>query len=240
MNKIHIKKYITFLFIFCFTLVGCNQEGDTVKGEFDKKGIITQIDIEGSRILVDDAETGLIWITLNKNENINNYKEGQEVVIWIDGAIKESYPAQADALHIELSQSGNETVQPSLSKFIFKNDKFPPDLTGFVKINKTRYEMARGGFEWKKGNQTTQTDAASPTQIAENFKAIVVEPNSKATIEIEQNPNLSAYLWNSDRENIALEGKQITFPANKGRYIYEVVAKWSNGEVSFTFVVEVK
>ncbi|WP_057775727.1 DUF3221 domain-containing protein [Cytobacillus dafuensis] len=239
MNKIHIKKHFTFLILLCFTLVGCIQEEDTVKGEYDKKGIITQIDIEGSRILVDDAETGLIWVTLNDNEDINNYKKGQEVVIWIDGGIDESYPAQANALHIEHSHSGNETVQHSLPKFNFKNEKFPPDLKGIVKINETRYEMTRGGFEWKKGNQTTQTDAASPTQIAENFKAIVVEPNSKATIEIEQNPNLSAYLWDSDRKKIALEGKQITFPANKGRYIYEVVAKWSNGEVSYTFVIEV-
>ncbi len=238
-----MKKHLILLLIVCFTLMGCSQNKDAVKGGYDGMGIITKIDIEENRILVDDIDTGLIWITLHDNGEIKNYKEGQEIIIWIDGGIDNaSSPAQAKALNIELSNqkaTDRNTAQSFLPEFIYKNDKFPPSITGFVKINETRYEMAKGNFKWQKGTENVQTDAASPVQIAEHFQAIVAEPNSKATIEIKQNPRLSVYLWNSE-EDVPLEEKQITIPANKGRYIYEVVAEWSNGEVSYTFVVEVK
>ncbi|WP_391205824.1 DUF3221 domain-containing protein [Psychrobacillus sp. L4] len=233
-----MKKHLILLLILCFTLVGCNQKEDAVKGGIDKKGIITKIDSKGNRILVDDVDTGLIWIAMPDNGEIKNYEEGQEVVIWIDGGIDESYPAKAKALNIEHS-NGNQS-QSSLPKFIFKNEKFPPSINCFVKINDIRYEMTKGNSKWKNENESVQTDAASPTQIAESFKVIAVEPNNKITIEIEQNPNLSVYLWDSEEDEVTFEKKQITVPTNQGRYIYEVVAKWSNGEISYTFVVEVK
>ncbi|MBE1556257.1 hypothetical protein [Sporosarcina limicola] len=132
------------------------------------------------------------------------------------------------------------TGKPALHKFDFNNHGFPPYPPGFIKVDETRSKMEMGGFRWEKGNTTTLTDAASPQQIAENFKAIVLEPNSKVNIQIEQDPALSAYLWDSEREKVTIEGTQITIPTNKGRYIYEVVAKWSNGEVSYTIVVEVE
>lgn len=40
-------------------------------------------------------------------------------------------------------------------------------------------------------------------------------------IEIEQNAN------------------QITLPSNKGKYIYEVLAEWKSGTISYIFVVEI-
>lgn len=239
-----MKKCLILLLILCFTLVGCNQKENDVKGEYDLMGIITEVDIEGNRILAKEVDKEPIWIALQKNGNINNYNVGQEIVVWIDGGIDTSTPAYAKALNIEILgegvTNGNEAVQPSLPEFNFKQDEFPPAITGYVKINETRYKMTKGNFEWKKGNETVQTDALSPSQIAENFKPIIAEPNSKATIEIEQNANLSVYLWDSEEVKLAFKGNQISVPSIKGRYIYEVVAKWSNGETSFTFVVDIK
>ena len=239
-----MKKYLILLLIPCFTLAVCNQKEDTVKGEYDLKGIITEVDIEGNRILAEEVDKGLIWITLHQNGNIKNYNVGQEVAVWVDGGIDTSSPAYTKALNIETLSGeitkGNETVQPSLPEFIFEKDEFPPATTGFVKINETRYKMTKGNFKWEKGNETVQTDASSPSQIAENFKAIIAEPNSEAKIEIEQHPNLSVYLWDSKEVKLAFKGNQISVPTIKGRYIYEVVAEWSNGEASYTFVVEIK
>ena len=154
----------------------------------------------------------------------------------VDGAPS---PASAKALNIEIL--GKE--QQSLPKFSYKNEEFPPELTGFIRSGESRYEMANGGYSWSKGNlmetQTVQTDYAGPTQIGENFEAIVLDPGSQVSIEIEQDPDLSLFLWVSNDKSEAIEGNEITVPANKGRYIYEVVAKWSNGEVSFTIVIEV-
>jgi hypothetical protein len=133
----------------------------------------------------------------------------------------------------------DKLVKPSIPEFIFNNDEFPPTIPGYIKVGETQYEMAKGNYKWKNGNTHAQTDAASPTQIAKNFKPIILEPNTKVSIEIEQNPNLSAYFWNYEGK-VDLQDGQITVPASKGRYIYEVLAIWSNGDVSYTFVVEIK
>ena len=135
-------------------------------------------------------------------------------------------------------KEGENNKQQTFTTFTFKRES-SPYITGFININETRYEMASGSFKWRKANSVSQTDAASPTQIAEHFKAITLEPASKITVEIEQNPDLSAYLWDSNGVNAVLGGNQLTVPESKGRYIYEVIARWSNGEVSYTFVVEV-
>lgn len=231
-----MKRYLVLLLFACLTLVSCDAKDNAVKGQIDRKGFIIEVDVTGNRVLVDDPDKDLIWLTLPSFGDITKYEVDQEVVVWIDGGVNESYPAQATARNIEIL--GAEEL--SSHEFDFSNHEFPPNLAGFVDINGTSYGMAKGGFRWTKGNQTAATDAAGPTQIADKFEAIVVAANSKAKIVIEQNPSLSVYTWNAEQEAIAVEEGQISLPATSGRYIYEVVAKWTNGEVSFTFVVEVK
>ena len=234
-----MKRYQVLLLIVCLSLVGCDAKDNTVKGQIDRKGLITEVDVSGNRVLVDDLDKGLIWLTLPDHGDITMYEAGQEVVVWIGDGVKESSPAQAAALNIEVLVAKKLT----LHAFDFSNHASPPRPAGFVDIDDTRYDMAKGGFSWTKGNQTIQTDAAGPTQLAERFEAIVVEANSKAMIVIEQSPSLSAYAvyaWDAEPEAVALEEGFISLPSTSGRYIYEVVAKWTNGEVSYTFVVEVK
>lgn len=231
-----MKKHLVLLLVVGLTLVGCTAKDNVSEGQIDRKGFITEVDVTGNRVLVDDPDNDLIWLTLPSFGDITKYEMNQEVVVWIDGGVKESYPAQATARNIEIL--GAEEL--SFHEFNFSNHAFPPNLAGFVNIDGTRYDMAKGGYRWTKGNQVTQTDAAGPTQIAEKFEAIIVAANSKAKIVIEQDPCLRVYTWNAEQEAIAVEEGQISLPATSGRYIYEVVAKWTNGEVSFTFVVEVK
>ena len=125
-----------------------------------------------------------------------------------------------------------------------QND-FPPSMTGMINVNGKEYEMETGNYRWerKKGPETevVETDAASPYQIGGNFNSISLEPNTNINIEIEDNPKISVYQWNEngrDKE-IILKNNQLSAPSSKGQYIYEVIAKWSNGEVSYTFVVEI-
>lgn len=131
-----------------------------------------------------------------------------------------------------------------------KENEFPPSMTGFIHTNGTKYEIVSGGYKWERkqglNTQIVQTDAASPNQIAEKIKPIALEPNQKINIEIEENPQLSVYLWNQNgiEKEMNLHANQITVPSSKGKYIYEVLAKLSNqevnGEVSYTFVVEIQ
>lgn len=135
-----------------------------------------------------------------------------------------------------------EETQSSLPEYTFEKGVFPPSPSGFVKVEETRYEMAKGGFRWEMGNMASETDVAGPTQIAEHFEVIEVGPSSEVDIEVEQKPKLSVLLWEDEEKasSIQLGENQLTMPTEEGRYIYEVRAGWQNGEVSYTFVVEVK
>lgn len=229
-------KRISLLLFVCFILLGCTPKENDIKGEYDLKGNITKMDKEVNRILIEDLDKGLAWISLHENEKIENFNLGQKVAVWVDGGILTSSPAYAKALHIEIIEE-TKTVQTSIPEFIYEQNEFPPVITGIVTIDGTRYQMTKGHFKWEKGNKTVQTDALSPTQIAQNYKAITVEPSSKAFIEIEQNPHLVVYLWESEERKLVSQGSEILVPTKKGRSIYEVLASWSNGEVSYTFVV---
>ena len=127
-----------------------------------------------------------------------------------------------------------------------KETEFPPVMTGSIHVNDTEYEMASGNYRWEKkdglSTQVFQTDAASPNQIAENFNAIVLEKDMNINIEIEDKPEISVFLWNenSREKQVKVNKNQFTTPATEGQYIYEVLAEWTNGEVSYTFVLEVK
>ena len=37
-------------------------------------------------------------------------------------------------------------IQSSFPKYTFEKGVFPPSPSGFVKVDETRYEMAKGGF----------------------------------------------------------------------------------------------
>ena len=91
-----MKKFLFFTFIlFSIILTGCN-----VKGEYDIKG--TVMEVESSSILVEDEKLGLIWLSLPNGTDGQDFVKGQSVMIWTDGKIRESYPLQGTALNIEV------------------------------------------------------------------------------------------------------------------------------------------
>lgn len=47
--------------------------------------------------MLGDTNRGLIYLTY---EHTDEFNKGDEVEIWIDGAIRESYPARADSKKI--------------------------------------------------------------------------------------------------------------------------------------------
>ncbi|EWG10972.1 hypothetical protein [Cytobacillus firmus] len=124
--------------------------------------------------------------------------------------------------------------------------EFPPEKTAAVEVNGSKYPMEKGSYQWVRKNgletETVTTDHASPNQMAEDLKPISVKPGQKVKVKIEDDPIINVFLWNETgkEKEIKLEDDQITVPAHKGTYIYEVLAEWKNGEISYTFVVEVQ
>ncbi|WP_430510545.1 hypothetical protein [Gottfriedia solisilvae] len=125
-------------------------------------------------------------------------------------------------------------------------DTEPPEALAIIK-NK-EIALKRGGYHWttEEGALTKATiaDAASPNQIAQDLIASPVEKGSEATIKFSDHskPQLTYNFWEGDQtgESISMEGNKITFPSNSGKYVIEVNATWSNGDASYTFVIDVK
>lgn len=126
-----------------------------------------------------------------------------------------------------------------------KND-FPPTMTGIIEVNGQQYDMAKGNYRWerKEGMETQviETDAASPYQIADDFEAIPIRQSAIIHINIEDEPSVTVYPWdeNGRQKEVSVNNKQFEAPESAGKYVYEVLAQWSNGEVSYTFAVDIK
>lgn len=160
-----MKKGLIIMLLIGLVLVGCSNE-EEIKGEFDIKGNVVEIDAKENSILVEDKDKGLIWVALPKNGNIGNYQEGQEVVVWVDGGIDTTPPASAKALNIEItSPSDNQinfgliesekTLPTDFHEIAFKRDTTPL-FYYLVKtvVNQTEFEETWNlyGFENKTPN----------------------------------------------------------------------------------------
>lgn len=67
---------------------------------------------------------------------------------------------------------------------------------------------------------TTLEYAAAPNQIAENVKAIIIEESSSIHIDMEGNPEISAYLWNENgrEKEVKVDKNELSVPTSKGQY----------------------
>lgn len=129
------------------------------------------------------------------------------------------------------------------------SDTEPPQAK--VLVNNKKILLKRGGYHWTtevgnffNSNQTTIADAASPNQIAQKFIASSVKKGSEATIEFSNHskPKLTYQFWEDDQSGkpIIVEDNKIQLPTTLGQHIIEVHATWSNGDASYTFLIEVK
>lgn len=117
-------------------------------------------------------------------------------------------------------------------------------VIGKIIVDKNEYEMRVGNYK-SKGEKISieKVDSIdSPIEIAKGFDNLVLERNGKIEIVIEGAPNLTVYQYNEDGKSKekTLTDNQITVPSESGHYVYEVLGKWSKGEASFIFDVEIK
>ncbi|WP_141130752.1 hypothetical protein [Virgibacillus dokdonensis] len=102
--------------------------------------------------------------------------------------------------------------------------------------------MIPGDYVSKGEPEIQSVDTPSVLELSEEFETLTVNKNSSIEIIVKENPSLTVFQWNEDEQTkeVALKDNKLNVPQKEGIYIYEVKAKWENGEASFIFDVEVK
>ena len=97
MNKI-VRLCLTILFMFC--LIGCGKKSmnDIINSEPNIIGIVKET-TENS-ILIEN-ENGKYWVSLNveNKDSVTNFNIGDEIVVYYDGMVAESYPMQIKTVY---------------------------------------------------------------------------------------------------------------------------------------------
>ena len=97
-----MKKWITFVFalVCVLALAGCNSKSldYIIANEPNMTGIVK--DSNDDSILIEN-EDGEYWVSLNveNKDSMTNFSNGDEVVVYFDGNIAESYPMQINTVY---------------------------------------------------------------------------------------------------------------------------------------------
>ncbi|TQR16465.1 hypothetical protein [Psychrobacillus vulpis] len=115
---------------------------------------------------------------------------------------------------------------------------------GNVIVGNKDYSMMINDFEWKEANfQARKINESGIYDFANEFDTLAVEKDDKLKIEIEQNPSsIIVDQWNEDGTIVAVEpiSNEITLPSEEGYYIYEVIAEWDEGRITYIFDINIK
>ena len=106
-----MKKLIVVLLICMLGLVGCNNRSMNyiIANEPNITGVVKEAN--ENAILIEN-ETGEYWVSLNveNEDSMTHFSVGDEVVVYYDGNIAESYPMQINTVYaILLKKPANRT-----------------------------------------------------------------------------------------------------------------------------------
>ena len=126
-----MKKLISFVLILVclFTFAGCNNQSMNyiIQNEPSITGIVKTITNDAFLM---ENETGEYWISLNveNKDSMTHFSTGDEVVVYFDGSIAETYPMQICTVYaITLRTPADRSAEE------------PSDLIPMVMVNGTLY-----------------------------------------------------------------------------------------------------
>lgn len=122
-------------------------------------------------------------------------------------------------------------------------DTFEPTEGKVVKGNK-EYTMIIGDFGWiEEDFEANKKSFLDKKGLADEFDTLELEKGTKLKIEIDESPlslKMNEESEDGSIKSIDIIENEITLPTNEGYYIYEVNAKWSEGNISYVFDVNIK
>lgn len=118
-----------------------------------------------------------------------------------------------------------------------------PDAEGKVFLEDNEYRMVLSEYEWNEGKvEAKKIDIVPVEEMAEKFDNLDVMKDSTVKISVGGNPStISVNQTNVDKsvENVEITNSEITLPSTAGYYIYEIIAEWDNGRMTYVFDVNV-
>lgn len=120
----------------------------------------------------------------------------------------------------------------------------PP--TPKVQADRQTIKVTRGTYCWEGRLKTTCEDTALPPDIvkSQQMQPKRVAPNADIGIKFSRKPNadtLGVNIWSGEQaENVPLTNNHFRAPRRPGVYVYNIFARWDEGDASYTFTIEVK
>jgi hypothetical protein len=111
--------------------------------------------------------------------------------------------------------------------------------------NKT-IDPIKGTNSWtienKDGTRNSVTeDSISPKELVKRLDPLIVPPKAEISLDFDYKPSdINVRIWNENgtTEEVISDNK-ILVPESKGQVIYEIIAKWKEGTVSYAFLINV-
>ena len=95
-----MKKRIVFLLVLCCILAGCGKRtmNDIIANAPSITGIVKDT---GEKAILIENGNGEYWVSLNveNKDSVTSFSIGDEVVVYFDGVVAESYPMQINNVY---------------------------------------------------------------------------------------------------------------------------------------------
>jgi hypothetical protein len=120
----------------------------------------------------------------------------------------------------------------------------PPNPKLSVKGKEVSY--VEGSYSWSSNGRAVHADSPAPPVLVNNITPAAVAPDAEMLIEFAKNPiSLDISIWGQSFTrgkpiNQDLKGNVLSLPREPGRYIYNILARWPEGEGNYAFLVEVQ
>lgn len=122
-------------------------------------------------------------------------------------------------------------------------DTFKP-AEGKVINDDKEYPMIIGDFEWiEEDFEVNKKSTLDKRGLADEFETLEMKKGGKLKIEIEDSPlllKINQEIEDGSIQSVDIIENEITLPTKEGYYIYEVNAKWDEGNITYIFDINIK
>lgn len=121
-------------------------------------------------------------------------------------------------------------------------DAEPPGLT--VLVGETVIESVLGTYSWSYVNEDgsesgLENDSLAPPGLVADQRVVKVAPNTEVELEFEREPDhYKVNIW--DEDDTILSSSDEVDLSGRGKVVYEIVARYGQGNVRYAFAVKIE